>query len=355
METDEVVDEGAVVAGVAHVADIAEEVLVVADAQEGVLRDQQRLAAGGVVGDHVVAERAHGPGEGRAPRREAVGDLVVGEKLHRRAVEEIVHPRGGLVEAGVGRMGEARLAHQSPVGQQGLDTVAAEGEERVAAEREGGAVGPQQQVGLAPPRVDGQYARGTGADQVSIVQRADVADDQGAEGALARLYLPGGVERLHRVVGGEEEETVAGGDVEARGGLVEVIDGVVGATAGPGKGILAEQDERVALQLAADDAHVARAHPEGRAVVGLGGGVGRLVAQDLVDAVEGGEPAARRPLIGIVGIDHAVLRADIEKVGQRRVGGDGGQRLVEEQLVGVEGRRILAVAGHDRDQEEGET
>ena len=136
---------------------------------------------------------------------------------------------------------------------------------------------------------------------------------------------------------------------------MEVIDGVVGATAGPGKGILAAHDERVALQLAADDAHVARAHPEGRAVVGLGGGVGRLVAQDLVDAVEGGEPAARRPLVGIVGIDHAVLRADIEKVGQRRVGGDGGQRLVEEQLVGVEGRRILAVAGHDRDQEEGET
>ena len=89
--------------------------------------------------------------------------------------------------------------------------------------------------------------------------------------------------------------------------------------------------------------------------MGLGGGVGRLVAQDLVDAVEGGEPAARCPLVGIVGIDHAVLRADIEKVGQRRVGGDGGQRLVEEQLVGVEGRRILAVAGHDRDQEEGET
>lgn len=80
--TDEVVDEGAVVAGVAHVADVAEEVLVVADAQEGVLRDQQRLAAGGVVGDHVVAERAHGPGEGCAPRREAVGNLVVGEKLH---------------------------------------------------------------------------------------------------------------------------------------------------------------------------------------------------------------------------------------------------------------------------------
>ena len=182
------------------------------------------------------------------------------------------------------------------------------------------------------------------------MQRADVADDQGAEGTLTRLYLPGGVERLHRVVGGEEEETVAGGDVEARGVLVEVIDGVVGATAGAGKGILAEQDERVALQLAADDAHVARAHPEGRAVVGLGGGVGRLVAQDLVDAVEGGEPAARRPLVGIVGIDYAVLRADIEKVGQRRVGGDGGQRLVEEQLVGVEGRRILAVAGHDRDQ-----
>ena len=353
--TDEVVDEGAVVAGVAHVADVAEEVLVVADAQEGVLRDQQRLAAGGVVGDHVVAERAHGPGEGRAARREAVGNLVVGEKLHRRAVEEIVHPRGGLVEAGVGRMGEARLAHQSPVGQQGLDTVAAEGEERVAAEREGGAVGPQQQVGLAPPRVDGEYARGTGADQVSIVQRADVADDQGAEGALARLYLPGGVERLHRVVGGEEEEAVAGGDVETRGVLVEVIDGVVGATAGLGKGILAAQDERVALQLAADDAHVARAHPEGRTVVGLDGGVGRLVAQDLVDAVEGGEPAARRPLVGIVGVDHAVLRADIEKVRQRRVGGDGGQRLVEEQLVGVEGRRILAVAGHDRDQKEGET
>ena len=210
-------------------------------------------------------------------------------------------------------------------------------------------------MGLAPPRVDGEYARGTGADEVSIVQRADVADDQGAEGALARLYLPGGVERLHRVVGGEEEETVAGGDVEARGVLVEVIDGVVGATAGPGKGILAAHDERVALQLAADDAHVARAHPEGRAVLGLDGGVGRLVAQDLVDAVEGGEPAARRPLVGIVGIDHAVLRADIEKVGQRRVGGDGGQRLVEEQLVGVEGRRILAVAGHDRDQEEGET
>lgn len=82
-------------------------------------------------------------------------------------------------------MGEARLAHQSPVGQQGLDTVAAEGEDRVAAEREGGAVGPQQQVGLAAPRVDGEYARGTGADQVSIVQRADVADDQGAEGTLA--------------------------------------------------------------------------------------------------------------------------------------------------------------------------
>ena len=80
--------------------------------------------------------------------------------------------------------------------------------------------------------------------------------------------------------------------------------------------------------------------------------VGGAVAQDLVDAVEGGEPAARRPLVGIVGIDHAVLRADIEKVGQRRVGGDGGQRLVEEQLVGVEGRRILAVAGHDRDQED---
>lgn len=31
------------------------------------------------------------------------------------------------MEAGVGRIGEARLAHQSPVGQQGLDTVAAEG------------------------------------------------------------------------------------------------------------------------------------------------------------------------------------------------------------------------------------
>ena len=339
VETDEVVDEGAVVAGVAHVADIAEEVLVVADAQQGVLRDQQRLAAGGVVGDHVVAERAHGRG-GRAPRREAVGDLVVGEKLHRRAVEEIVHPCGGLVEAGVGRMGEARLAHQSPVGQQGLDTVAAEGEDRVAAEREGGAVGPQQQVGLAAPRVDGEYARGTGADQVSIVQRADVADDQGAEGTLTRLYLPGrrGAPASCRWGrGGRDRCWWRRRGPRGLGGGHRRSSGCHG---GAGKGILAEQDERVALQLAADDAHVARAHPEGRAVVGLGGGVGRLVAQDLVDAVEGGEPAARRPLVGIVGIDYAVLRADIEKVGQRRVGGDGGQRLVEEQLVGVEGRRI---------------